>query len=535
MTRSEVITYSYQNVEEALAAVNAQDQGRYFLCTCPECNQPEAFIYKNNPQFLQCNRENVCGSSIVFEYEENKKVNDWKGKQDIKDPEITPEQRKEIDLVTKLLKHIQYNTENKNLESFRGMSRNTTQDFILDLEQEKLVKKMFEIAPNIFYSKKTMQNEGKKINYASIPDMVKRNIVLPIYGDDGMIDRILLRSTIDPNLAKKEIQLQVNPKSNAKDYFKDIPKKATHIVIGESPIDAYSFREIDSGVGIYALTGSRKWRKVIEDIKSNKDALQDKVFIIATDNDKAGIEANENIKKALEEENLNYRSFKYQLEDIKDTNEYLQKNKQGFQQSYEAIKHNMWDKNLIDAPKLEQRLVINRLYRSDQKSIDRTQFKVSYEGLTLHNIAIDNPPGSVNIPGLEANKLLVEVDKRMEGFLKHIAQKAPKNQDYQDIVIPTKNSKPAQLKILSYKKENDMTRKVSFQIGEIIVRDAEVNSLPGGEDPMVFYPRHSNRTTLVTGTEEFNENLIKIVKQYEKNMDKQPIVKQRSNESTLGR
>lgn len=184
---------------------------------------------------------------------------------------------------------------------------------------------MFEIAPNIFYSKKTMQQEGKKINYAAIPDMVKRNIVLPIYGDNGMIDRILLRSTIDPNVSKKEIQLQVNPKSTARDYFKDIPEKATHIVIGESPIDAYSFREIDSDVGIYALTGSRKWRKVIEDIKSNKESLQDKVFIIATDNDKAGIEANENIKKALEEENLNYRSFKYQLEDIKDTNEYLQK------------------------------------------------------------------------------------------------------------------------------------------------------------------------------------------------------------------
>ncbi|WP_230396925.1 hypothetical protein [Bacillus cereus] len=92
-----------------------------------------------------------------------KKVNVWKGKQDVKDSEITPEQRKEIDLVTKLLKHIQYNTENKSLEKFRGMSRNTTQAFILDLEQEKLVKKMFEIAPNIFYSKKTMQNEGKKI------------------------------------------------------------------------------------------------------------------------------------------------------------------------------------------------------------------------------------------------------------------------------------------------------------------------------------------------------------------------------------
>lgn len=535
MGRSDIKTYSYQNVEEALAAVNAQDNGRYFLCTCPECNQPEAFIYKNNPQFLQCNRENECGTSVVFEYEENKKVHDWKGKQEIQDPEVTPEQKKEIELVTKLLKHIQFNTENENLSTYRGMSRDTTQSFILDLGNEKVVEAMFRNAPNIFYSKKTMQAKNEMVNYAEISDMLKRNLVLPIYGDNGLVDRILLRSTIDSNLSKKEIQLQVSPKSSAKDYFKEIPADATHIVIGESPIDAYSFREIDSDVGIYALTGSRKWRKVIEDIKNNKDVLHDKTFIIATDNDKAGIEAKENIKRALEEEKLNYRLFEYELDDIKDTNEYLQKDRIAFKRAYEAVKHNIWDKNLIDAPKLEQRLVINRLYRSNQEEIDRTHFKFSYEGLTIHSVAIDFPPGSLVIPGIKTDKPVLEVGGRMEGVLKHIAQKAPHHKDYTDIVIPNKTNLPTELRILSYQKENEMTKKVDIQIGEIIVKDIEINSLPDGRDPMIFYPRSHNKSSLVSGTAEFNENLIKMVKQHEKEMDKQPMVKQRSFKTTLER
>lgn len=530
MTRSDIKTYSYKNVEEALSAVNAQDHGRYFLCTCPECNQPEAFIYKNNPQFLNCNRDNECGASIVFEYEENQKVSNWKGKQELHDPEITPEQKKEIALVTRLLKHVQFNTENKSLENYRGLSRDTTKSFLLDLGSEKLVETMFRKAPNLFYSKKVMQKEGKMVNYADIPDMLKRNLVLPIYGDDGMVDRILLRSSIDTDLSKKEIQLQVNPKSSAKDFFKDIPENATHIVVGESPIDGFSFREIDKDIGVYGLTGSRKWRRVIDDIKQNKEELKDKVFIIATDNDKAGIEARESIKHALEEEKLNYRLFVYELEGINDPNEYLKQNREAFKQAYANIINNFLDRNSKDSPQLEQRLVINYLYRTQQEEKDRTQFRFSYEGLTIEDVAVDFPPGSLVVRG---DNQALKIGERMEGILKYIAQKAPLNQDYTDIVIPEKSNSTTELVILSYKKENSMTTKLDFQIGEVTVKNVVVDSLPDGSDPMVFYPcsnKGNVKRPLVTATHEFNESLIKSVRQYEKEHNKKQTVKPRLEE-----
>lgn len=290
-----MLTIKYTNVEEALDMVNAQDRGRYFLCTCPECNKREAFIYKNNPNFLQCNRENNCGVSVVFEYEENKKVKEWRSKHEPEDGTLTPEQKKELVYVSRLLKHIQYNTKNETLDNYRGLSRKTTEPFVLDLKSEKIVKKMFQSAPNLFYSKKLFQEKNKKVNYAEMPEMTKRNIVFPIYGDDGLVDRVIMRSTIDPHISKKEVQLQVNPNSKAKDFFKDIPKGSKYVVITEAIIDGMSFREIDPDVGLYSMTGARKWRRVIEDIKAHKNELKDKIFIISTDKDKAGEESRKNI------------------------------------------------------------------------------------------------------------------------------------------------------------------------------------------------------------------------------------------------
>src|SRR5690625_2486246 len=64
----------YNSIDDALNELNAQDRGRYFLCTCPECDKEEAFIYKNNLSFIQCNRENYCGERMILEYKE--KVNE---------------------------------------------------------------------------------------------------------------------------------------------------------------------------------------------------------------------------------------------------------------------------------------------------------------------------------------------------------------------------------------------------------------------------------------------------------------------------
>lgn len=51
MGRSDIKTYSYQNVEEALSAVNAQDRGRYFYALVQNVSNPKPLFIKIIPNF----------------------------------------------------------------------------------------------------------------------------------------------------------------------------------------------------------------------------------------------------------------------------------------------------------------------------------------------------------------------------------------------------------------------------------------------------------------------------------------------------
>ncbi|MEV2908311.1 toprim domain-containing protein [Paenibacillus larvae] len=517
--RRSVKIHTYTHIEEALASVNAQDHGRYFLCTCPECHHHEAFLYKNNPNFLQCNRENECGVSVAFHFKEKQSVDEIKTRHEAIDPEVTPEQRRELEFVTRVLNYIQFHTVNDALkENYRGLSRDTTRPFVLDLKNEEFVENLFRKAPNLFYSRKALMKTGKKVNYADIKDMTKRNLVFPIYGNDGLVDRILLRSSIEPNLSKKEIQLQVNPKSTAKDFFKDIPSQATHIVIGESIIDAMSFREIDPSVGLYGMTGSRKWRRVIEDIQQHKEDYKDKIFIIATDDDKAGMEAKDNLTAALDKEQLAYKVFSYDIENINDPNEYLQRDREAFSKSYEALVHNELPFNL---PKQKQQWTIDRLYRNKREGVDQTTFSFSYEGLRIRDITVDLENKTFIYPsyGNEYGpQQVLMLGERIEHVLTYIAKKAPPNKEYRHIVLPAKTEPSVQedIQILSYKREINTTI-VDIQVGEVCIRNIKVQS-QREENPIIHYPPPDQNPIhpLISGSESFNKRLLDGIKNYEK-------------------
>lgn len=60
----------YPNLDrvEALADLGPQDKGDYFLLTCPDCRKREAFIYKAG-EYITCNRRNKCGfSQSLWDY-----------------------------------------------------------------------------------------------------------------------------------------------------------------------------------------------------------------------------------------------------------------------------------------------------------------------------------------------------------------------------------------------------------------------------------------------------------------------------------
>src|SRR5699024_12358677 len=78
--------------------------------------------------------------------------------------------------------------------------------------------------------------------------MKERNLILPIHDEKGNVDRILLRSSINPDADPKEVQLITNPSKESRDFFIDVPDKGETIVVTEAVFDGLRIREIDEGL-----------------------------------------------------------------------------------------------------------------------------------------------------------------------------------------------------------------------------------------------------------------------------------------------
>lgn len=313
----------YRSIEEALHELNAQDKGRYYICTCPECQKNEAYLYKNNMKMIQCNRENQCGERFILNFIEKEDFNKVEIENEKIYPKLTSEQEKDLHELTWFLKYMQKYPMSPTLDmGYRGLSRDSIRPFVADLKDSETVRKMFKNARSLFMK-----------NYDKNKWICKRNLVFPIYGEDGLVERVLLRSSSEPDMEPKEIQLSVNPSKETRDFFVDIPKHANAIVIAEAILDGASFREIDTTVGILALTGAAKTRQITEYIKKNKRIFQNKQIILAMDNDEAGENAKNVIIKSLDEIEVKYKAFDFP-KNIKDANEYLVQDKESFKKTW---------------------------------------------------------------------------------------------------------------------------------------------------------------------------------------------------------
>lgn len=323
---------SYLNIEEMLNDRKAVDNGRYFLCNCPECEEPEAFIYKNNPRNISCNRAEECGERFFVKYENVKDLEEIKLKQLKKSyPDLNKKQINSLEWFKQAMKHFDEYDEGSILnDGYRGISRETTKGNVVDLKERGFVDAMFHKLHPLFTK-----------DYRNNDFMAERNIVLPIYDEKGNPERMLLRSTINPSAEPKEIQLILNPSKQARDFFIDVPEDADTIVITEALFDGLSFREVDPSVGFIALTGSQKTRQVEEYLKGNKEKFADKKLIFALDNDKAGLDAQDRLVGAVETNGIGneWTLFDYPV-DISDPNDYLQMDRKAFKSNYESSMEN---------------------------------------------------------------------------------------------------------------------------------------------------------------------------------------------------
>ncbi|WP_078060052.1 toprim domain-containing protein [Gracilibacillus timonensis] len=315
----------YQNIENALDELNAEDKGRYYICNCPECNEHEAFIYKNNTNFIQCNRENHCGERMLLQFQEKKSLHPEIGKMQETYPSLSDDQKEALTWSMRLFSFAKTGFKSEALDNgYRGLSKETARKHIVDLQNKEVAK---------YFFKKTSSLLGK--DYSNNSWMCKRNLVFSLYDKSNILDRVLLRSSIDPTLEPKEIQLIMNLSKDTKDFFIEIPEETKTVVFSESLLDALSFREVDEHCGFIALTGASKTRQVQAYIRENKDTFTDKHILVAMDDDKAGWKATRKLVFALEKEGLgeNVSLFRYS-DGYQDANEFLQGNREQFTKRY---------------------------------------------------------------------------------------------------------------------------------------------------------------------------------------------------------
>lgn len=315
----------YQNIENALDELNAEDKGHYYICNCPECNEHEAFIYKNNTNFIQCNRENHCGERMLLQFHEKQNTHPALQRIENNFPSLSDDQKEALTWSMRVFSFAKKGLQSEAMDNgYRGLSKENVRQHVIDLQNKEVMQ---------YFFKKTSSLLGK--DYSKSSWMCERNILIPLYGEDNTIDRVLLRSSINPSTVPKEIQLILNPSKETRDFFVDIPKKAKSIVFCESFLDALSFREIDESCGFVALTGAAKTRQVDTYIRKNKNMFKDKRLWIAMDDDKAGWDATRKLISTLKTHQLggDVSIFRYNAA-CKDPNEFLQANRKQFENRY---------------------------------------------------------------------------------------------------------------------------------------------------------------------------------------------------------
>lgn len=371
----------FKDEKEMEDTLQAKDRGRYLLCSCPDCDKKEAFIYKNNPNFIRCNRTNECGYKGFIKYGESGKTQNWSKEENkrIGNPMVA----KDREYLTKMMDYIQNGTENPAfVQGYRGINENLIRDHGADMVSQKVVSTMFTRTKSL-YDK----------DYSRMDRMTERNIVFPIKGEDGKVDALMMRSSINPNTDPKEIQINIHPDpEKARDFIMDVTKEQKTVAIGESILDTLSLKEVDNSIGIIGLTGSQKTRKATEYITNNTDLFKDKSFFIATDNDKAGRDVALKLGYALEKEGLPFTNMKYQTKE-KDPNEMLQKNRSQLEKAvHQGKQDNVFAlipehaKEIIVSPSLAdtKSIVKNRAWNNEEVGIITTSKKGSFKGIEAY-------------------------------------------------------------------------------------------------------------------------------------------------------
>lgn len=300
-----------------LEELNPVDSGEYYIINCPQCGHHEAFVYKADVEKAKkthnykihwfCNRRNKCGAKGILDEIKEENVQKFEIKPNING--LTEIQKTSLQTLCDYLRKEDVPF------SIRGITGETLtkNDFIY-----------FKVGFQKYLQMKSGENLQRKFLSSVYGD---RDIMFPIFGMNGELQRILLRSK-DKKQDKKEIQVKVAEKATEiwnLQVLKD--SKVKTVFICEGVYDALSVLEVTknrSDISAIALSGCSKFKKAILEIQKRK-CCKGKTFIVCLDNDEAGDKAYEELKKIHD-----FKAVRFNLKKYKDMNEYLQANKTDF-------------------------------------------------------------------------------------------------------------------------------------------------------------------------------------------------------------
>lgn len=396
------------NLQDLLISLNAKKSGYYYLVTCPECGHHEAYLYISDIEKYQkgeidkipvrCNRQNKCGVTTYINDLDSLEINEL--------PQVD-----EGDFVTKdAIEKTQELVRNKcntcaypDEFDWRGIPFSVLVNHKIVYLEHGWLSWMKTCGKNAFPERFT-SNE----NYT------KRNIVIPCYGYDGTIERVLLRAR-DAQIFPKELTMVFKQESTPVWNKPALLKESAEIIfVTEGVPDALSvytyledkrrqliekadeFEEdfssiytnsIYNHVEVVALPGVKNWRKMLEEILATKS--QKKKFVICFDNDEAGQKSYEQMESEFKNRSILYGKFN--LGQFKDMNDYLVGDKDAF---YKEMT------NTLERMKIRKKLKFKKVQKTkktNRKVLRRTNdigYHTSKEFLEYANIPAPYPKNS---------------------------------------------------------------------------------------------------------------------------------------------
>lgn len=306
---TEIFKIIGENLQAYIPELKPRKTSTGYKLTCPACNKPEAYYYKNNPKIIKCNRENRCGAQTSL-YDYLKAREGWND-----DSEVLKGLSK---MTAYKLKHIQISAEEKQERAEQNKNEILFKVFKRWFENESYNKDLMSYLKNRGFSQgdinlseiglfslKALEadfNNLSEIEIELLKDFAKYKnnyqLVIPWKNAKGKIITFQLRA-ISPDIQNKYLfhGPTENLLYNAQNAIKG-QKDTCYIV--EGVIDA--IRLNSRGLtNILATGGPLAFNE--NKIQFLKDHF--KYLILIPDNDEAGIKALDKTISILLSANIN--------------------------------------------------------------------------------------------------------------------------------------------------------------------------------------------------------------------------------------